>query len=171
MKNLVLRKSVFKALKLVLLSSLLLAVGVYLIASGQPSKQVIGWVNAVLFGFTLLAGLAQLFDRRPQLVADENGLYERMSLTEPIEWSAVDSIVYKKVGTFLSRQHLAEVTLKPFSGESLASKIKVRPFSKPQDERQPLKLALLLTPLEGNAVEIVNRLTAIKESRTGTASA
>ncbi|MBD3581868.1 STM3941 family protein [Flavobacterium selenitireducens] len=164
MEKMELKKSVFKALKLVILSSLLLAMGVYLIASGESGKQAIGWVNAVLFGFTLLAGLSQVFDRRVQLSADRNGLYERMSLTEPIDWSAIESIVYKKAGTIFSSQHFAEVTLRTSSDESLASKIKVRPFSKPQDGRQPLKINLLLTPLEGKPREIVEKLNQLRDN-------
>ena len=170
MENIVLKKSPLKALKLVILSSLLLTMGIYLIASGEATKQIIGWVNAVLFGFTFLAGIMQLFDRRPQLVADENGLFERVNLTGPIAWSAIETISHKRVGTLFSKQHFAEVTLKPLSGESLAAKIKQRPFAKPQQPNDPFRLALLLTPLEGKPGEIVNRLNALKAANTGMAS-
>ena len=164
MKELVFKKSVFKAVKLVALSSLLMSVGIYLITSGETHKQVIGWVNAILFGFTLLVGIAQLFDRRPQLIANESGLYERLSLTAPIPWSAIEHISLKRVGTFLSKQDFAEVRLTPFSGESLSSTIKRRPIGRQHLTHDALILALPLSQLEGNPKKIITDLEAMHQA-------
>ncbi len=161
MQNLSVKKSIWKALKLVVLASALVAMGVFLISQNN-SKSFVGWINVVFFGLSLSVGLYQLFDRRPQLIADENGFFDRMVLNESISWSSIESIRLKSNGFLFTKNHFAEIQLKPFCGENLAFKIKKRPFAKPFEASQPYVLNVTLSPLDGKAVQIIESLRTLK---------
>ncbi|RZJ69276.1 STM3941 family protein [Flavobacterium sp.] len=161
MQNLSIKKSIWKALSLVLTSSALVAMGVFILLENS-SRSFVGWINVIFFSLSWLVGMYQLFDRRPQLIADENGFFDRMVLTEPISWSAVESIRMKQTGFIIGKQIFAEVVLKPFSGENIGRKIKKRLFTKAPQTSKPYVVNVTLSPLEGKPRQTLEALRTLK---------
>lgn len=161
MQQIILKKSIFQALKIIVLSGVFVVLGIFIIMSKDKSHWI-GWMNLVFFGSAFLLGFFQLFDRRAQLIADENGLFDRMNLHEPIAWSSVEKMTLKKSGFLFSKQAFVVVELKPFSGEALSSKIKKRLFAKRQEKGSAFQFTIPLTPLEGKTEATFMTLRELK---------
>ncbi|NUY80419.1 hypothetical protein HUK80_05890 [Flavobacterium sp. MAH-1] len=162
MQQIILKKSIFQALKLLVLSGIFVVLGIFIITSKDKSHWI-GWMNLVFFGSAFLLGFFQLFDRRAQLIADENGLFDRMNLHESIAWSSVEKMTVMKSGFLFSKQAFVMVELKPFSGETLSSKIKKRLFAKRQKKGKAFLFSISLTPLEGKASETFEKLIELQK--------
>jgi hypothetical protein len=52
---------------------------------------VIGWVSILFFGACGIAIVKQLFDRRPRLILDDRGIFDRTLGTPLIPWSSIQS--------------------------------------------------------------------------------
>lgn len=77
-----------------LLGGLWLIVGNKADATSIP----IGWMCLAFFGFCFVVALSSLFDRRPQLVISENGIWERSSRQPEVKW---EQIVHAETAGFL----------------------------------------------------------------------
>lgn len=85
MKEIRLYKSRSKALKLILGSAAFVAIGFFM----YEDKQILAIVCIVFFGLALFAGLFQFFDRRPQIIINEIGIFDRTTLEEFINWEII----------------------------------------------------------------------------------
>ncbi len=89
MKEIKLYKSRWRAIKLLLLSSIFVIGGIWLITSTDDSKWV-GWMSIIFFGLGLPIALFHLFDRRPQIVINEIGIYDRTTKLDFINWELIE---------------------------------------------------------------------------------
>jgi len=79
-------KSYWKSVKIVILSSIFLILTL-LLPDALPT--ILYWFVLIFSGLGILAGLANLLDRRPQIIINEKGIYER-SYNEFINWTAIE---------------------------------------------------------------------------------
>ena len=91
MNEIKLYKSKKKALKLFLLSAPFIALGIWLIVrvdSGETDR-IIGWITTCFFGLAIPLGLFHLFDKKPQVIINEIGIYDRTTHDEFINWEII----------------------------------------------------------------------------------
>lgn len=81
-------KSRRKAAKLLLPSSLFVFAGIYLMNQPNTSKAM-AWLCILFFGLGILLGLFQLLDRRPQIIVNELGLFDRTIHQDFINWEII----------------------------------------------------------------------------------
>jgi hypothetical protein len=89
-------KSPVKALRLVFLASLFVAPCTYaLITRSLNMPPILAWSGVSFFGLGLLYGLFNLIDRRPQIIINTEGLFDRMAYRDFINWSLIkDAYVF-----------------------------------------------------------------------------
>lgn len=88
MKEYNLYKSRRKAVKLFLLSSLFVIAGVFLLNQPNTSK-FMAWSSILFFGTGIPLGLFQLLDRRPQIIINELGIFDRTIHQGFINWEII----------------------------------------------------------------------------------
>ena len=89
MKEIKLYKSRWRAMKLILLSSVFVLTGIWLL--GIPNApQWIAWTSIVFFGLGYPVGFFHFFDRRPQVIINEIGIFDRTTHQETINWNIIE---------------------------------------------------------------------------------
>jgi hypothetical protein len=78
-------KSPWRAVKLILLCSIFVVTGIFLLETDSPKW--IAWMSIGFFGLGYPVGLFHLFDRRPQIVINEIGLLDRTTHNDYINWN------------------------------------------------------------------------------------
>lgn len=87
MARIVIHKSRKKAVVVTVIGFLLgMAGGLFLQYTDQT---VVGWCFIIAAVFTLIYGFGSMFDRRPYVILDEQGITELFSIREQIEWQAI----------------------------------------------------------------------------------
>jgi len=81
-------KSRRKAFKLLLLSSLFVFAGIYLVNQPNTSK-FMAWLCILFFGLGISLGLFQILDRRPQIIVNELGIFDRTIHRDFINWEII----------------------------------------------------------------------------------
>jgi len=81
-------KSSWKAIKLMLLCSLFVAGGIFMLNQADSPK-LIAWLITLFFGLGYPAGLYQLLDRRPQIIINEIGIFDRTTHHDFINWEII----------------------------------------------------------------------------------
>jgi hypothetical protein len=66
------------------------AMGVFLIRSGQAV--MVGWVNVAFFGGGAALFIKQLLDPRPRIIISDQGLLDRTLKVDTIEWADVRDV-------------------------------------------------------------------------------
>jgi len=91
MTEIKLYKSKEKAIKLLLLATPLIIIGIWLIMrEGSNSTDLImGWIGTLFFGLAIPIGLFHLFDKRPQIIINEFGIFDRTTHHEFINWEII----------------------------------------------------------------------------------
>ena len=84
-------KSRRKALRLLLGCSAFVAVGIFLLVRGS-SPPWGAWACIGFFGLGLPLGISQLLDRRPQIIVNEFGIYDRTTHHEFINWEIIRDV-------------------------------------------------------------------------------
>lgn len=73
-------KSKWKGIKLILLSLPFVLYGIWNLNQGNPDTSVwIDWLSISFFGLGIPLGIFNLFDRRPELILNEEGIFDRMA--------------------------------------------------------------------------------------------
>lgn len=85
--DIIIYKSKKKAAYIILLSVVSIIIGILILANNN--KPVAGWSIEILGFLFLLYGLYSLFDARPQLIINSDGISSRSHRYELIEWKAV----------------------------------------------------------------------------------
>jgi hypothetical protein len=88
MKEIKLYKSPWRAIKLILLCSIFVALGLWGILTGHMPTWV-AWLNIGFFGLGYPVGLFHLFDRRPQIIINELGIFDRTTNKDFINWEII----------------------------------------------------------------------------------
>ena len=80
-------KSPWRAIKLILLCSIFVVGGFFLIQTDAPKW--IGYLNIGFFGLGYPVGLFHLLDRRPQIIINEIGIFDRTTYKDFINWDVI----------------------------------------------------------------------------------
>ena len=81
-------KSPWRSVQLLLLCSIFVASGIWMLTSSDAPRWA-GWLNALFFGLGIPIGLFHLFDRRPQIIINELGIFDRTAYTDFINWEVI----------------------------------------------------------------------------------
>jgi hypothetical protein len=92
MTEIKLYKSPLKSLKLTLISSPFVAGGIWLLLKTNDSR-IMATIMTLFFGLGLLIGLFNFFDRRPQIIINETGIWDRTSNQDVINWEFIQEIL------------------------------------------------------------------------------
>lgn len=85
-------KSPWKAITLMLLCLPFVVIGIFII-SREPfwsTNYMMGWVSTLFFGLGILIGIVQLLDKKPQIVINESGLWDRSTKRRVIPWDQIE---------------------------------------------------------------------------------
>ncbi|MHA4808982.1 STM3941 family protein [Flavitalea flava] len=88
MTDLMLYKSPWKAIKLILLSSIFVLGGLYML-NGPDAPSFVAWAGILFFGLAMLVGIYHLLDRRPQIIINEIGIFDRTVHKNVINWEII----------------------------------------------------------------------------------
>lgn len=88
MPEIKLYKSPWRAIKLILLCSIFVALGIWGVLTGHMSTWV-AWLNISFFGLGYPIGLFHLFDRRPQIIINDIGIFDRITYKDFINWEII----------------------------------------------------------------------------------
>ena len=90
MTRLVVKNSIAKYILFSLLSLIFVAAGIFILSTGNELRgKIIGWSCIIFFGLCLLVFLRQIFDHRPRIIIDKNGIYDRTLGVGIIEWNDI----------------------------------------------------------------------------------
>lgn len=100
-------KSPFKAVRLLVLSAPFVAAGIWLMvgeANAAPIQKLCGLTAVGFFGLGIVLGCFHLFDRRPQIIINQNGIWDRTTRQDEIKWNQIQKvyIVYIRGQKFIS---------------------------------------------------------------------
>lgn len=88
MTEIKLYKSPWRAIKLLVISSVFVAIGFRGLYDGKmPSG--FDWIGIIFFGTGIIVGLFHLFDRRPQIILNETGVFDCTTHKEFINWEII----------------------------------------------------------------------------------
>jgi len=102
MTEIKLYKKPLKGLKILALTIPFVAIGIWMITEKQigSSDYIMAWLCTCFFGLGLPVGLFHTFDRRPQIIINESGIWDRTTKQTVIEWKQIESAypleVYKQ---------------------------------------------------------------------------
>ena len=91
MTEIKLYKSPLKALKILALTIPFIAIGIWSITKIPNSSTDIfmGWLSICFFGLGIPVGIFHLFDRRPQIIINESGIWDRTTNQDLIKWEII----------------------------------------------------------------------------------
>ena len=81
-------KSPWRAIKLMLMCSVFVAGGWFIITL-PDAPTWLGWLSIGFFGLGYPVGLYHLFDRRPQIIINEVGIFDRTTYKDFINWEVI----------------------------------------------------------------------------------
>ncbi len=97
MKEIKLYKSIGKGLKLIGLTSLFVIPSIYFIAANEPEMKTFSSVAICFFGWGYPIGLYKILDRRPHLVINEIGIFDRSLGDKTINWEVISDAYIAQV--------------------------------------------------------------------------
>lgn len=80
-----------KVLRLMLLCSMFVGLGCFMLGRAD-APQWIAWLSIGFFGLGLPFGIYQLLDRRPQIIVNEFGVFDRTTHHEFINWEIIRDV-------------------------------------------------------------------------------
>jgi hypothetical protein len=89
MESVRLENSKRKYFLLLLVATAFVVLGVFIIWHAKPGDAWIGWLNIGFFGLGILLFAWQLFDRRPRITIDANGVFDRTLGVGIIPWNEI----------------------------------------------------------------------------------
>ena len=91
MTELKIYKTTSKGLKLIGMSLPFVLIGVWMIFESPmgTTNYIMGWIGTCFFGLGIPIGIIQLFDRRPQIIINENGIWDRTTKQDQIKWEQI----------------------------------------------------------------------------------
>lgn len=91
MTEIKLYKTKDKGLKIAALAIPFVVIGIWMIsqASLGATDYILGWICTCFFGLGIPVGLFQAFDRRPQIIITENGVWDRTIKQDEIKWEQI----------------------------------------------------------------------------------
>ncbi|MCR5887354.1 hypothetical protein LRS06_06080 [Hymenobacter sp. J193] len=89
-------KSPWRAVKLLLGSGAFVAAGVWLLQQPDTSR-LMAWACVGFFGLGIPVGIFQLLDRRPQIIINEVGIFDRTTYKGFINWDIIQDAYLMEV--------------------------------------------------------------------------
>lgn len=91
MTELKLHKTTTKGLKIIGMSIPFVVIGVWMIIQepAGTTDYIMGWLCTSFFGLGILVGIFQSFDRRPQIIINEIGIWDRTTNQDQIKWEQI----------------------------------------------------------------------------------
>ena len=84
-------KSPWKATKLILLSLPFVLFSLYdIVSHNQTMPSALSWFCLCFFGLGIPLGLFNLFDRRPEIIVSEVGVFDRRTNKDFINWDVIE---------------------------------------------------------------------------------
>lgn len=93
-------KSKKKALKIFLLALPLIAIGIWMINKdgGTETDRIMGWIGTCFFSLAIPVGLFHLLDKRPQMIINEIGIFDRTLMhNDFIKWEIIEDAYAKNI--------------------------------------------------------------------------
>lgn len=81
-------KSPWRAIKLLFLCSIFVAIGYFMLNDTDAPKWA-AWLNICFFGLGYPVALFHLFDKRPQIIINELGIFDRTTYNKFINWEVI----------------------------------------------------------------------------------
>ena len=83
----------WKSLKLIAASSLFVILGIWILtkANNGVFDKIMGWIGIIFFSLGIIVGLFQLLDRRPQIIINEIGIWDRSLKLDLIKWESIQN--------------------------------------------------------------------------------
>ncbi len=91
MTEIKLYKTTTKGLKIIGMSLPFVAIGLWMITQ-EPigtTPYIMGWVCTCFFGLGIPVGLFQTFDKRPQIIITDNGIWDRTTNQDEVKWEQI----------------------------------------------------------------------------------
>lgn len=79
------------------MTSVLVGSGIWLLVS-ENSPKWIGWFGILFFGLGYPVGFFHLFDRRPQIIINELGIWDRTTKQDVVNWEMIQNAYISSVG-------------------------------------------------------------------------
>ena len=91
MTEIKLYKRPLKGLKIFALTIPFVIIGIWMITKEQvgTTDYIMGWLCTCFFGLGIPMGLFQTFDRRPQIIITENGIWDRTTKQDEVKWEQI----------------------------------------------------------------------------------
>lgn len=89
MPEIKLYKSPKKAIRIILLTLPFVIIGIFMINSDKYENIIMGWVSICFFGLGIPTGLFHLLDKRPQIIINEHGIFDRTAHKTFINWEII----------------------------------------------------------------------------------
>lgn len=91
MTEIKLYKTTAKGLKIIGMCLPFVAIGIWMIIDNPygSTEYIMGWFGTCFFGFGLPIGLFQTFDKRPQILITEKGIWDRTTNQGEVKWEQI----------------------------------------------------------------------------------
>lgn len=91
MTEIKLYKTTTKGLKIICMCLPFVAIGMWMITDNPygSTEYIMGWFGTCFFGLGLPVGLFQAFDKRPQILITENGIWDRTTNQDEVKWEQI----------------------------------------------------------------------------------
>jgi len=91
MTEIKLYKTTTKGLKIIGMCLPFVAIGLWMITDSLygTTEYIMGWFCTCFFGLGFPVGLFQTFDKRPQIVISENGIWDRTTNQDEVKWEQI----------------------------------------------------------------------------------
>ena len=91
MTEIKLYKVKYKGLEIIGMTIPFIVMGILLITQKPygTTGSIIGWLNVCFFGLGIPLGFFHIFDKRPQIIIDENGVWDRTTKQDQIKWEQI----------------------------------------------------------------------------------
>ena len=91
MTEIILTKTPLKAIRIFLLSIPFVAIGIWMMVSKDvfTFDWIMGLLCSGFFSLGLFVGLFHFFDKRPQIIINENGIWDRTTKQDLIKWDFI----------------------------------------------------------------------------------
>ncbi len=123
MDEIIIYKSRWKAIRLMLFASVFVLASFWMLAKRHHTAYSwVYWTCAGFFGLCYPIGLFNLFDRRPQIIINETGIFDRNAYKDFVNWNTIDHAYW----TTVHRQPFVCLILKDEFKELIKSNSKMK---------------------------------------------
>lgn len=91
MTEIKLYRSTIKGLKIIAMSIPFVLIGIWMIGKEpfETLDYIMGWIGICFSGLGISIGIFIIFDKRPQIIIDENGVWDRRTKQDKIIWEQI----------------------------------------------------------------------------------